>query len=388
MKITLAGGYDTQNLGDYGSFLGLYKLVKRHFSNANFSVLSRHPRDAFRDEFDVKTVLNLDHQNKKAARGRIFNGFNESDDNSHLRTILAELGNADLLLFGNGRLFVDISLGFMSGPLNYFALLTVLARFLGKPIVLSSVTLVHPSSTEGKELLGFILRNADLILVREQSSADVAKEYIARSGKVVVLPDIAFAVTPEDACNLGLPDFPRGSVGVNFRGVNYLDEISDTRVEKIASKLVELVDHEDCDLVFCHQCTYDIDEKIVDDRYMNKRVYDVLPAEYQRRCLVFSEKWSLAQTLGIYGKLQRLVTERRHGFILSLTQGTPAALICNEPNSSVVAETVPLKDTFLKPDESLTMKNNYAPLDVDWLDDIRRQLDEYPRQFLKLVEAV
>ena len=387
MKITLAGGYDTQNLGDYASFLGLEKLLRKYIPDAKFTVLSRHPNDRFGKEFDVATILNLDHSDKISAKGRIFNGFNEYDDDTHLNTIARELMDSDVLIFGNGRLFVDISLGFMSGPLNYFCILTLLARFLGKPIVLSSVTLVHPSTEAGKELLRFILRNARLILTREQSSADIACDYVDNRAKVVVLPDIAFAVTKTDSTGEGLPEIPHNSIGVNFRGVNFSNESTKDRFTQIAKKLAELMDQMDCATVFCHQCTYDVDTPLTDDRHANAQVYAALPHKYQRKCLISRNKWSLAQTLGIYGKLRHLVTERRHGFILSLTQETPASLICHESNTAVVSETVPLQGAYLKAGESLSMNVSNTSFDTDWLEDIRQQLEEYPRQFLKLMET-
>jgi len=385
MKFLLAGGYDTQNLGDYASFLALYKLIKQRLPSSTFSVLSRHTNDQFGDEFDVETIMNMDHSSKRAAQGRIFNGFNELDQSEHLQAMLAELSGSDCLIFGNGRLFVDISLGFMSGPLNYFALLTILARFLGKPIVLSSVTLVHPTSDEGKELLGFILKNADLLLVREHSSAEVARHYIENTDKLFVVPDVAFAVTKADATTEGLPEIPKGAIGVNFRGINYADSSGDAQFHRLAKKVMRLIDSENAPIVFCHQCTYDVDSSITDDRHANQMVYDSLPESYQKRCLISWNKWSLAQTLGIYSKLEHLYTERRHGFILSLSQGTPASLICNEKNTAVVSESVPLKGAFLGPEDHLDRAHYSHGMIEEILTNLRLQLDEYPSRIDRII---
>lgn len=377
MRLLVAGGYDTQNLGDYASFLGLYKIIRSKHPNSEFVVLSRHPGDEFVNQFDVKALLNLDHASKKASIGRIFNGLNEGDDNKHMVEIFQRLSKSDFLVIGNGRLFVDIALGFMRGPLNYFALLVILARFLNKPIILSSVTLVHPKTELGKELLGLILKNASLIIVREQSSAEVAYQYITNRSKVRVLPDIAFALTPEDAELQRVPNEFNGSIGVNFRGVNYANAIESEDEKNITQRITKLLDTTERDLVFCHQCTYDIDSNITDDRYINRKIYNSLPKSHKTRCHIFDNKWTLAETLGQYSKMHYLFTERRHGFILSLTQGTGASLICNEENSRAVMETVPLKKHFIFSSDDL------CPADYDCNEiakitcEIRKSLPEY-----------
>ncbi len=384
MRFLIAGGYDTQNLGDYASFLGLYKIIRSKKPDSEFIVLSRHPNDEFAHQFDVKTLLNLDHSTKKASVGRIFNGLNEGDKSEHMGRILRELSIADFLVLGNGRLFVDIALGFMRGPLNYFALLVVLARFLNKPIVLSSVTLVHPKTEPGKELFGLILRNANLIVVREQSSAEVAYQYIKNRSKVKVLPDIAFAITPEDAEFKNIPSEFDGAIGVNFRGVNYANMVDSEAEKSIVKRITRLLDSTERDLVFCHQCTYGVDSNITDDRYINRKIYDCLPVSYKKRCHIFDNKWTLAETLAQYSKMHYLFTERRHGFIMSLTQGTGASLICNEENTKAVMETIPLKKNFI------SYSDDFCPAEIDLIEiekltgELRDSLQEYYRLYTSI----
>jgi polysaccharide pyruvyl transferase WcaK-like protein len=377
MKYLIAGGYDTQNLGDYASFLGLYKLLKTKCPETQFTVLSRHPKDNFAQQFDVETILNLDHSNKEKSIGRFFNGFNEGDTSDHLNIIREKLLISDCLIIGNGRLFVDISIGYMRGPLSYFASLITLAKFLNKPVVLNSITLVEPSTDGGKEILNFILKNSTLVIVREESSALVAYDYIKDKNKVKILPDIAFAVTLEDGTITDVPEVFNESIGINLRGVNYSNVGQENFLKRNITKIENLLDSTDRDLVFCHQSTYDVDSKITDDRYVNKLIYDGLPTLYKKRCHIFNEKWTLAQTLGQYAKLSYLYTERRHGFILSLTQGTPSTLICHEKNTEVVKETVPIEDFFISP----TQKFDYSESRIydleNVLSKIRKDLPQY-----------
>ncbi len=349
MKILIAGGYDTQNLGDYASFLGLYKLFKRYDSETQFTVLSRHPDDGFASQFDVGTLLNLDHSCKEKSRGRIFRGFNEGDSENHLHEIYLKMSECDLLILGNGRLFVDISLDFMSGPLSYFCVLVLLAKFLNKPVVLSSITLVHPETQYGRKCLKFILQNAAKIIVREQYSALVAKEYISENQKLEILPDVAFALDTSDASATGMPfEVGKNGLGVNFRGVSYTNVASEEQVAAMSNKVSLLLGSTDKTVVFCSQGTYDIDGDITDDRVINRRVYQNLAPMHRSRCFFNDTKLTLANMLFLYQKLDHLFTTRRHGFILALTQDTSSSLICSENNTSVVNESIPVRELYIR----------------------------------------
>ena len=377
MKFLIAGGYDTQNLGDYASFLGLYKLIKSENPEAQFTVLSRHPNDLFSQQFDVRTIINLDHANKNESLERFFRGFNEDDTNEHLLKIIQELINCDCLLIGNGRLFIDIAIGYMYGPLNYFATLILLARFLNKPVVLISVSLVEPSTNIGKQILKFIIQNSTLIIVREESSSKIAKMYTKKNDKVKILPDIAFAITDKDASFKDIPDVFNDGIGINFRGVNYNKDLNKALVKKNVEKVINLIDATDRNIVFCHQSTYDVDSELTDDRYVNKTIFDLLPKFYKERCHIFNNRWSLAQTLGQYSKLAHLFTERRHGFILSLTQSTSSTLICNEENTEIVKETIPNQIFYISDSEELLINNISTPNFDKILKNIRLDLPKY-----------
>lgn len=377
MKILIAGGYDTQNLGDYASFLGLYKVLNKHEPKAKFSVLSRHPDDMFSRQFDVETIMNLDHSSRAKSLGRFFFGFNEDDANKNLLRIAEKMKEADCLLIGNGRLFVDISIGYMRGPLNYFAVLIQLAKFLNKPIILNSVSFVEPSTSMGKEVLKFIIQNASQIIVREKSSAKIAKQYTHNSSKIKVLPDIAFALSKIDADQTNIPEVFTDSIGINFRGINYMQEIDNNFVKHNTKKIIELLDSTSKNVVFCHQCTYDIDDNLTDDRYANRLIFNELPSNYKKRCYIFDDKWTLAQTLGQYSKLSHLFTERRHGFIMSLTQGTPSTLVCLEENTKIVEETITEKSLFIENSDSFLLTKSF-PLEIkSTIENLRSQMDNY-----------
>lgn len=117
MKIVLAGGHDTKNLGDHGSLEVFQRDLRKIDPSSEIVLLSRHPDKDFDKTYNVRSILNLDHKNKAESMGRWFNGLNPGDNKNHLKEIWEEIASSDLLVIGNGRLFVDISLDFMRGSL-------------------------------------------------------------------------------------------------------------------------------------------------------------------------------------------------------------------------------------------------------------------------------
>ncbi|WP_350976659.1 polysaccharide pyruvyl transferase family protein [Shewanella sp. AC34-MNA-CIBAN-0136] len=337
MNILVIGGYDTKNLGDYASFLGLQNILGDSY---NFTVLSRHVDDSFSQEFNVSCIKNLDHETKNKSIGRMFNGFNSGDDNQHLINIYNEMIRSDAVLFGNGRLFVDISLDFMTGPLSYFSIIVILAKFMNKPIILYSVSLVHPKTENGKKHLKMILDNSNAVIVREISSAETASKYMSDSRKISILPDIAFSlpvIGSQESIDFLLPD---EFIVVNFRGLDFTSELSIKKIKDNANKVISLIERYQTKVIFISQCNYNVDNDLTDDRETNRKVYIEMPSKYQSQCLLVEDELSLKETLTIYKNATHTFTYRRHGFILALTQQTTASLICNEDNTKFVKDSI------------------------------------------------
>lgn len=339
VRVLIAGGYDTRNLGDYASWLGLQKLLNQEFGHVEFTVLSRHPDDPFADFSGAEMLKNFDFDSRNESEGKFFRGFNIGDDQEHLIRINAALSRVDCLVIGNGRLFLDFAGGYFRGPLQYFALLVVLAKVRGIPVILSSVTLVRLASTWGKAVLRFILSNASLVLVREESSAVVARELLDVADHVFVAPDVALAVRPGDASACEFSKQAHGSIAVNFKGVHESRRTDVGDYSSIAHSLKSLSDL-GRPLVFVNQCTYSTDSELTNDAWVAEQIISNLPKEMRRSAIVAPEDLSLSEVLHLYQGCEFLVTERRHGFLLGLTQGCPSALVGTETNSLVVSETL------------------------------------------------
>ena len=354
MKAVVAGGYDTENLGDHASLIVLKQELEKIDPNFDIVVLSRHPSPEFDVRFDVRSIKNLDHANKAESIGRLFNGFNQGDSSEHLRVIFEELSSADLLIIGNGRLFVDISLDFMRGPLPYFALLVTLARFMGIPVFIFSMTIVPIASEIGNVLLKYILANSTLITVREENSRDEVLKHGIREGKVVVCPDAAFGldvigdieigrkIVGDEKINL-LND---RMVAANFKYTNLNMNFPNEMYAQCASFCDWLVDSLDVDVLMVPQMTYNVDNKLDDDRELYSLIHS--RCLNKKRIHPLKGRYDVKETLSIYHLCEMVLSMRRHGLIMASTQFLPIFAIVGEKNTSYVTDTLGIDRCSIK----------------------------------------
>ena len=338
-KIILAGGHDTQNLGDHGSLEVLQRDLRKRYPDCEIVLLSRHPDIGFDQLYHVRSIVNLDHKSKEESKGRIFNGLNPNDNTEHLQQILREFLTADLLVIGNGRLLIDITLDFMRGPLPYFALLVTLAKFTGVPIMIFSMTIVPVKTQIGNQLLKYIVSNADLITVREEPSKSELMKLGIPDDKINVIPDAAFGLDYIDRSaegkeiirKEGIPS-DRKFIGVNLRFTHYGYEVNQDyflNLARLCDSLFERLGH---DILLISQMYYGLDNKYNDDREVYKTLYR--NCKHQAHIHILEEKYDVFETLSIYQVCEMLFSMRRHGLIFASTQHVPVFGLTGEQNTS------------------------------------------------------
>ena len=343
LKIAIAGGFDTGNLGDYASFSGLTNVLKSHSLSPDFVHFSRHPRDSFGREFPfVKQIQNLDWGSSVEAKGRMFLGFNRGDPGDRLSILAQEIEASDVLLLGNGRLLVDYSLGPARGPLAYFSLLSSLATVSNTPYVLWSMTLVELRTKRGRDLLAQIIRGAKFLFLRDSGSAQIAVKYGASPSRIRVVPDFAWAMSREPL----QPDsrhshqFAQNDlemrVGINFRAVSAEAQMAISQQAKVLGKIVDLVDF----TAVAQQHYSDSGGADANDDETNRGVMTSLGLEASG---VRNQLLSLADLCQVYDQLDVLVTTRRHGMIIAATRGLPSVLWALEENTLRAMENYPVE---------------------------------------------
>jgi colanic acid/amylovoran biosynthesis protein len=398
MKIVLAGGYDTSNLGDH-AMLHILKTSLDKYEETNITILARHLEKNIENDYNVRLVKNLDHDTKQESLGRWFNGFNLNDNTEHIQQISKELQSADALIIGGGRLFIDKCFGFMKGPLPYYVLLTIVAKFLNIPIIIYGMTIVEPKSDEGKEMLKFIIENANLVMIREDSSKNTLELLGIKNNNLHVIPDPAFALLPNADVTLAENIFQKEGlknteyIGINLRYTNLNNNIDN---EAYYNKLVKF-----CDIIYekynkeillISQMNYSTDNIFDDDRNLYKIIKD--RSKYKNNIHIIQGKYNLFETLAIYTKIDMLFSMRRHGLIFAATQNIPVYGLIAEENTKYALIEMGLDNNSININNEFTedIFNNLASIEntkeiqkynIEKLSD---KTLEYAKEIIKLVK--
>ncbi|RLA82932.1 MAG: hypothetical protein DRG78_05815 [Epsilonproteobacteria bacterium] len=343
MKIVLSGGYDTSNLGDHAMLHSLKTSLDK-YEKTNITILARHLEKNIEDDYNVKLIKNLDHDTKQESMGRWFNGFNLNDNTEHIQQISKELQSADALIIGGGRLFVDICLDFMKGPLPYYVLLTIVAKILNIPIIIYGMTIVEPKSNSGKEMLKFIIENANLVMVREKGSKNTLALLNIHNNNLHVIPDPAFAllestniITIDSIFKKENLDLNKEYIGINltYRSLNNQNTNEDYYI-KLASFCDLVYEKYNTPILFISQKCYSTDNEYDDDRNLYKIIKE--KCKYSQYMFIIKEKYNIFETLAIYKKIIMLFSMRRHGLIFAATQNIPIYGLIAEKNTQYALE--------------------------------------------------
>lgn len=325
-QILLVGGYDTKNIGDYASLKVLIQILKKtkFAKKLKINFLSRKPSKKFDKQNNLKSYQNFEFKNKKLSFGKFFNGFNYFNENNKvIKKIFYLFQTSKIVIIGNGRLFSEISFDFMRGPLFYYFLIVYNSVLLRKPVFIFSHTILKLKNKFCIKLLKFIIQNSKLVILREKESLDNLKKMGITYQNVKVLPDACFALNEQKEINLpnNLKTKATNSIILNVRGDLYCDK----KVRQMIDFFSKLADFfykkTKKKIILINQKTYKSENLNFDDRHLNKIILG--KSKNKKNITFISQELNLEQTLYLYKLSSFVVTMRRHGFILAMSQKTP-----------------------------------------------------------------
>ncbi|MBV1928932.1 MAG: polysaccharide pyruvyl transferase family protein [Gammaproteobacteria bacterium] len=345
MKLVLAGGYDTQNLGDHAMLQVLRSELQARGVEPEITLLSRHPDEEFDALYGVTSIPNLDHPSRDAARGRVFCGLNGEVDPVALKRITNVISEADALVIGGGRMLVDYTHGFLRGHLAYFSLLVTLARCHGTKVVLYAQSLEELASDSGREHLKMIVRNADQTSVREEPSLEVLRglDPTLVGSQVKIVPDPAFGlpwVAPYTGPKLPALHSNTPVLAANLRSYAWRDGDVREFEHRVAQWLDEVRSARPMQLLFLPQMTYDVDSGETDDRVVARRVVALMKDRSDVHCI--EDRLTVDEALGMYHHADALLSMRRHGTLFAATQGVPVLPLSCETNTDYMSASLGL----------------------------------------------
>ncbi len=330
--ITGASTYGVSNHGDDAMFDVFCKGIKKEIPSAEITFLGRHPNREFDKEFGVHSIKNIDHDSKKQSLGRWFFGFNPGDATDHLTKIREELGRADLVVIG-GNSFMEVSQSdFLRGVTSYSATIATWARLFGKKFVLYGAAVYPMKSDYTKQMARYLCNNAALVTLREEESRqELLSAGVLNDKSLQVLADPAFGLEEVVDRNLGFEILKREKIklkgknliGIAFRHMYWLwDEKEFDHYASIMAETADFLTQEfDADVVFIPNCTYKIDTKYEDDRFIAKYIYKKI--KNKKRVHLIKNEYTLHETLSVYSILDLLISNRRHALIFAAIHSVP-----------------------------------------------------------------
>lgn len=226
MKLLLAGYYGCGNLGDEAILEALIAGIRKHYINADITVLSGNPHDTV-ECYRVKSVNRLS-----------------------FFKVLSSIRANDVLILGGGGLLQDIT---SKRSLRYYLLLIRIAKFFKKKVVLLGQG-IGPIKDKG--LLKRGLKNVDLVTVRDDGSFKELVRIGVQAKKIVLTADLAFSIEipgNEKAEKLleleGIKKCKPRLIGVALRTPIDKDEL-DEKYRALASTFDRLIKEKDSNIVF------------------------------------------------------------------------------------------------------------------------------------------
>ena len=391
-KVVIAGTsvYGIENQGDDALLSVICRELHSNISDLEIIWMARHPNRKLDELFKVRSIKNLEHDSKEQSLGRWFWGLNPGDPSEHLQTIRKELEECDLLIIG-GDPFSEISMGFYRGLAPYAALLITLAKFLQKKVMLYSIHMGRPLTTDlGRELTKYCITNSTLVTLREQFSQKVLLDMGIGIDNTVVVADSAWGLNPIKNKEMGHTILQKEGIsfnsdkiiGFNFR--HHYWEWKEEEWNRYRSMLVEVCDYMveklGVEILFIPNCTYDLDHKYEDDRPVAKEIVERM--KHKEHTHQITGKYNLYDTLALFQFLSMHFSNRRHSLIFSAVHGVPPVACGGEWHIKPAMDKIGIGDKFVKT-EDMNSDNLINSVSETW-----RERDSINKKIMEVLPSL
>jgi polysaccharide pyruvyl transferase WcaK-like protein len=325
-KICVLGNFSGRNAGDAAILGSLMNDISETYTDVEFLVPTINPGFVKKNfvGYNVKVISLLP--------------WNLSLKIFGLPTLRAVLGS-NLVLITDNILFDRKLFNPLFNYLSTISLVVPLARKKGIPTVLYNASLGPINTTLGRYCLNRIIKNSDLVILRDTESERILKELEIKHRDILIAADCALNIEPSNSTRVEeiikkewLFMNPTGTLGFNVN--SYIDVyvrsnshgISIENFVGIISRTVDrAIEELGVDVLFI--ITQIMDLKIA--REVMSRV-----ANKHRIKLISNENYSYRDLAGIMSRLEVLIGMRTHSLILAASVGTPVAGIISYPKTT------------------------------------------------------
>lgn len=303
-SIVVSGYYGFGNAGDEAILAAMIEAFTELEPNIEITVLSGNPTDTT-IRHGVKSIFRLNYP-----------------------AIAQVLSKSDLLVSGGGSLLQDVT---SERSLYYYLSVMLMAKKLGKPIMLYGQGIGPVSGTFAKGALKYVGNMVDLITVRDEGSKLELKSLQVTKPKIEVTADSVLAMHPVDK-ELGRRILRKHELeGANkLIGISVREWKDWSHYKNILAEACDkLIEEHNARIVFIPmQWPTDITAA----RKIAKRM--------KHKSVILTEEYSTNEILSLTGNLDAFIGIRLHALIFAAVMHIPMVGISYDPKIDRFLETL------------------------------------------------
>jgi polysaccharide pyruvyl transferase WcaK-like protein len=250
-----------------------------------------------------------------------------------------------------GDSFSDIY-GMKRFVLAFLPILTVI--LIRRNIVCFPQTYGPYSNRVSRAIARWILRRSSVIIARDTRSQAVAQVLVGSERKVLLSPDVAFALQAVDVPNPVLnedsqanPFYPPSTIGINVNGLLYHGgytgknefELKLDYPTFIHELILRLLERTQADVLLVSH-TYAVVGDVESDNAACTSARESLPESLRKRVRLVAAEYDAHELKGIIGTLDFFIGSRMHACIAALSQGVPCVGVAYSMKFAGVFESV------------------------------------------------
>lgn len=294
MNFLLSGYFGFDNFGDDAILKVIVDDLKNNVENANITIISGNPTKT-KVDYKADSIYTFDY-----------------------KSIFKKMKNIDVLISGGGSLLQDVT---SVKSLIYYLLVILTALIFNKKVMVYAQGIGPISNPLGYFLTKLILKQVDLITVRDKKSQNFLKN-MGINSTLTADPVWNLSYTPSNI------EKNQKRIGIQLREWHSLDE---NKLNSLADSIITNFDAENTEFVIISlQDTLDLE--------VNQSLLDILKTKKPEINVHLEHDLSINKSLEILNSLDLLIGMRFHACLAAIGLGIPTCSISYDPKVEILAE--------------------------------------------------